>query len=68
MRKLSILWIGLTVGFFIPTTLAGQGYGQSIAVGDQEIFCRRIAEMKLPLDMFLFTIEALMVPGQKLND
>ena len=58
VRKLSILWIGLTVGSFIPTTLAGQGYGQSIAVGDQEIFVGESLNETSPGYVFVYHRDA----------
>ncbi len=37
VRKLNVQWVFLALGFFAASPLAGQGYGQSLAVGDDEV-------------------------------
>jgi len=54
VRQLTILWISVIVGVHIPTTVAGQGYGQSVAVSDDEIFVGESLNETSPGYVFIY--------------
>ena len=58
MKQLTILWVGLISGLLIPSTINAQGYGQSVAVGEAEIFVGESLNESSPGYVFIYRKDA----------
>ena len=58
MKQLTILWVGLMSGLLIPSTINAQGYGQSVAVGEAEIFVGESLNESSPGYVFIYRKDA----------
>ena len=54
MKKLTIPWIGLALVLLMPLNITAQGYGQSVAVGEKEIFVGESLNESSPGYVFIY--------------